>query len=86
MVQLNYRRVHAHTRFTQVKVYTVECIFFVACEFVVHTHEIGTLDMHHTSKLVMSAHSVNRQPYMVHHTNKVSLGTGRMPQLLSLIT
>ena len=31
----------------------------------------GILDMHHTSKLIMSAHSVNRQSHVVHHTNKL---------------
>ena len=31
---------HACTCFTCVKVYNVECIFFVACKFFVHTHPI----------------------------------------------
>ena len=35
-----YIRTRAHTRFTQVKFYNVECIFIFAHGFVVHTHAI----------------------------------------------
>ena len=63
----------AHTHFMRVKVYNVECIFFVACGFVVQTRVIshGTLDMHHTSKLVTSICSVNRQPHVAYYMNKL---------------
>ena len=33
----------AHTHFTRVKVYNVECIFFIARGFVVRTHAIKQL-------------------------------------------
>ncbi len=60
-----------------VKVYNVECIFFIARSFIVRTHAIkqlnsrGTLDMHHTSKLVTIVRSGNCQSHMVHDTNKL---------------
>ena len=62
MVQLNVNFTYAceymraRTRFTRVKIYNVECIFFIARGFFVCTCAItssGTLDMHHTSKLIM---------------------------------
>ena len=44
MVQLNLNFIHTHThartRFTRVKVYNVECIFFVARGFIVCTRVI----------------------------------------------
>ena len=58
MVQLNVNFTHAceymraRTHFKCVKIYNVECIFFIAHGFFVRTCAItssGTLDMHHTS-------------------------------------
>ena len=60
MVQLNLNFTHACwytsacTRFTRVKVYNVECIFFVARGFVVRLNSRGTLEMHHMSKHMLS--------------------------------
>ena len=81
MVQFNLNFTHAcgymcaRTCFTRVKVYNVECIFFVARGFLVRLNSRGTLDMHHMNKLVTSARSVNRQPHMAHHTNKLVTST-----------
>ena len=59
----------ACTRFTRVKVG-----FFVACRFVMRTHAIkqSWLTRHAPHKQThMSACSINHQPYVAHHMNKL---------------
>ena len=64
----------AHMCFMRVKVYNVECIFFVARGFVVRTRVIqqSWRTRHAPQKQTyMSVCSVNCQPHMMHHMNKL---------------
>ena len=46
----------------------------------------GTLEMHNTSKLVVSAHSVNCQPHVAHHMNKLIMSAPYMHHTNKFIT
>ena len=76
-VQLNLNFIHvcgymhARTCFTRVKVYNVECIFFVACGFVVCTREIKQLwhTRHAPHEQTRHEHTFNHMWY----TTQISL-------------